>query len=241
VTQRLPLRSKQPGFSLIELMVGVAVGLIVVVGAVALATNALGNDRRMLLETRVNQDLRTAADLIARDLRRAGYWRNATSGVFTTTGSPVAANPYTAITLNSGVLDYTYARDDDDDVQDEERAGFRLTGGALEFRNGAGDWQPVTDPRVITITALNISEVSPARIVDLYTYCSCLTRLTCTAADFTDSTRSPNYVASRPTMTVRQFDIVVAGQAVADASVQRQVRESVRVRNDVFSGICPNV
>jgi type IV pilus assembly protein PilW len=236
-----PVPSTQAGVSLIELLVGVAVGLVVVLGAVLLMTNALGGNRRLLLETRVNQDLRTAADLVARDVRRAGFWRNAASGVFSASGTAVTANPYTEISLNSGVLEYQYARDADNTIQDGERAGFRLTDGVLEFRNGAGDWQPITDPRIVTITALTISEVSPARIVELFSYCSCLTKLTCNAAQFQDSTLSPNYVSSRPRMTVRQFDVVLAGQSTADASVQREVRETVRVRNDRFTGNCPAV
>jgi type IV pilus assembly protein PilW len=236
-----PVPSTQAGVSLIELLVGVAVGLVVVLGAVLLMTNALGGNRRLLLETRVNQDLRTAADLVARDVRRAGFWRNAASGVFSASGTAVTANPYTDISLNSGVLEYQYARDADNTIQDGERAGFRLTDGVLEFRNGAGDWQPITDPRIVTITALTISEVSPARIVELFSYCSCLTKLTCNAAQFQDSTLSPNYVSSRPRMTVRQFDVVLAGQSTADASVQREVRETVRVRNDRFTGNCPAV
>jgi prepilin peptidase dependent protein B len=48
-------------------------------------------------------------------------------------------------------------------------------------------------------------------------------------------------VSSRPRMTVRQFDVVVSGQSATDASVQREVRETVRVRNDMFSGNCPAV
>ena len=58
-------------------MVGVAVGLFVAGGAAKLFVDNLSNNRRMLVETRINQDLRAATDLIARDLRRAGYWRNA--------------------------------------------------------------------------------------------------------------------------------------------------------------------
>ena len=233
--------SKQAGVSLIEMLIGIAVGLVVVLGAIVLMTNALGGNRRLLLETRVNQDLRTAADLIARDLRRAGYWRNAGSGVFTASGTAVTANPYTAITLNSNVIEYQYARDADNSVQDAERAGFRLTSGVLEFRNGAGDWQAVTDPRVVTITTLTINELATPRVVELFSYCSCLTKLTCNAAQFQNSNLSPNYVSTRPRMTVRQFDVVVSGQSATDASVQREVRETVRVRNDMFSGNCPAV
>ena len=67
-------RQRQTGLSLVELMVGVAVGLFVVAGATLVVSNQLGDNRRLMLETQIQQDLRAAADLIARDLRRSGYW-----------------------------------------------------------------------------------------------------------------------------------------------------------------------
>ena len=39
------------------------------------------NSARSLSEARLMQDLRTTAELVARDLRRAGHWSAAASGV----------------------------------------------------------------------------------------------------------------------------------------------------------------
>ena len=242
--RRRPVPSlHQRGMSVVELMIGVAVGLIVVAGAVKLMGDTLGSNRRVLLETRVNQDLRVAADLMARDIRRAGYWQNAPSGVFTTTGTTVSPNPYAAINLTSNVVEYQYARDTDNAVQDAERAGFRWQGDALEFRNGEGSWQLVTDPGVVRITALSITPSE--REVELYTYCSCLIKLTCSNAQFQVGGQyyapTDPSIPRRPTLTIRQFAIVLAGEAANDPSVQREIRETVRVRNDRLDGRCPAV
>jgi type IV pilus assembly protein PilW len=242
-------RLRERGMSIVELLVGVAVGLIVVTGAIKLMVDTLGSNRRMLLETRVNQDLRAAADLIVRDVRRAGYWQNATSGVFSTTGSgTVTVNPYINVALASNVIEYQFARDADNTVQPAEQAGFRLTGGVLEFKNGAGSWQAMTDPKVVTITALTISPLGTPRVAELYTYCACMTKLTCGAADFQsggtyyDPTDPTNPATPRrPTLTIRQFDVVLRGQSATDATVQREIRETVRVRNDRLDGSCPAV
>ncbi len=247
--QRSMSGQRERGMSIVELLVGVAVGLIVVTGAIKLMVDTLGSNRRMLLETRVNQDLRAAADLIARDIRRAGYWQNATSGVFSTTGSgTVTVNPYINIALSSNVIEYQFARDADNTVQPVEQAGFRLTGGVLEFKNGAGSWQPMTDPTVVTITGLTINPLATPRVTELYTYCACLTKLTCDAAQFQpggtyyDPTDPTNPATPRrPTLTIRQFDIVLAGRSATDPSVQREISESVRVRNDRLDGSCPPV
>lgn len=238
-------KDSQRGMSIIEMLVGVAVGLIVLTGAIKLMSDTLGSNRRLLLETRVNQDLRAAADLIVRDLRRAGYWNNAVSGMFSTTGATAPApNPYREIKLESNELKYSFARDGNDTVDTTEWAGYRLNEGVLEFlasRDSADDseqWQPLTDPKVLRVTTLTINPLATPRVVELYTYCACLTRLTCVAADFEGS--GP-YVSTRPRMTIRQFDIVVAGEAVHDPAVRREIRQSVRVRNDRLDGNCPTV
>jgi len=241
---------RQLGLTIIELLIGVAVGLMVVAGAVKLMADTLGGNRRLLLEARVNQDLRVAADLIVRDLRRAGYWQNATSGVFSTNVStseppPKTPNPYVEINLDpekspieapqcSTLIEYQYERSDDD-------AGFCLSGGVLMFKN-EGEWKPITDPHVVTITNLSIA-LAGQRQVELYTFCSCLTKLTCTAPQFqpggTFYDPTDPAIPRRPTLTVRQYDIVLAGQSTTDPSVAREIRESVRIRNDVLTGDCP--
>ena len=70
-----PLMRRQRGLSIVELLIASALRLFLVGGAITLFIGNLTNSRQMLLDARINQDLRAAADLIARDLRRAGYWR----------------------------------------------------------------------------------------------------------------------------------------------------------------------
>ena len=118
-------RTSQRGLSMVELMVGVVVGLFVVAGAVKLFTDYLGSNRNLLLQTRINQDLRAAADLIARDLRRGGYWRNATAGVSLDPLVPPLQNPYRTVAYNGGTgeLTYSYAKDNVDAL-DAATEGF---------------------------------------------------------------------------------------------------------------------
>jgi type IV pilus assembly protein PilW len=237
--------SRQRGVSIVELLVGVVVGLIVVTGAIKMVGDTLASNRRLLLETRVNQDLRAAADLIVRDIRRAGYWNNAVSGVFSTTGTVATTpNPHRNISLASNVIKYTFARNADNTVDANEWAGYRLQSGVLEFlvarddANNVDTWQAITDPKVVTITTLTIDPLATPRVVELFTYCACLTKLTCAAADFQTGGA---YAGTRPLLTIQQFDIVLAGEAANDPTVRREIRETVRVRNDRMEGTCPNV
>ena len=108
-------RSGQRGLSIVELLVGIAVGLFVVGGAIKLMVDNLTNNRRMLVETRVNQDLRAAADLIVRDLRRAGYWQDAQAGISTDPTIAAVVNPHRVVDSSvANELTYSYAKNGND-------------------------------------------------------------------------------------------------------------------------------
>jgi prepilin peptidase dependent protein B len=221
------------GLSIVEFMVGVAVGLLIVGGAVKLGTDYMVSNKRMMVETRVNQDLRAAADIIARDLRRAGYWENASGGI-------AASNPYAVASApSSSQVTYAYARDADNVVGSNELTGFRLqnVGGVnvLQVQDG-GNWQAVTDPGTLNVTAFTVTPQSPALVNDMSRFCPCLVKLTCTMADMTDTTKNP---AGPRTLSILSFQIALTGQSVNDPAITRTINEAVRVRNPVLSGGCP--
>ena len=81
----------QRGLSLIELMIGITVALFIAAAGGSLLVGQLREHRALALEARLTQDLRTAADLITRDLRRAGYWGNADADEAMKTAQAIAA------------------------------------------------------------------------------------------------------------------------------------------------------
>jgi type IV pilus assembly protein PilW len=223
-------RRRAAGLSLVELLVGITVGLIVVAGASYVAVNQIGDNRRLLLETQVQQDLRAAADLIARDVRRAGYWSTAEQGLWQGDTPAPAANAYVAVAPAAasapvGQVDFTYSRDpagaEDNAVDDDaERFGFKLEGGAIKILLG-GAWQMLTDTNVLEVTAFAVS--ARPQTVQQACYREC----------------AGGGTACWPTQTVRTLTIAIAGRAVADPDVVRNVRETVRLRNDATAGACP--
>jgi prepilin-type N-terminal cleavage/methylation domain-containing protein len=64
-------RAHTQGFSLVELMVALVVGLIVVGAVLALVVSIIKSNRQTLQSTRLNQELRATIALIANDVRRA--------------------------------------------------------------------------------------------------------------------------------------------------------------------------
>lgn len=227
--RRIAARRPVRGLSLVELMVGIAVGLMVVAGASFVAVNQIGDNRRLTLETQVQQDLRAAADMIARDLRRSGYWGNSQQGLWQGSSPAAASNPYTLVELAAGQITFRYSRDvvEDNSVDvDNETFGFKLDGGAIKMRIG-GTWQQLTDPTVLQVTGFTVTPPPPPppqpQSVQQACYKEC----------------PGGSSACPPKLEIRRYDIEITGHAVSDSSVERSVRESVRLRNDLPSGACP--
>ena len=220
---------RQRGLSIVELLVGVAVGLIIVAAATMMVATQLADNRRLLVETQVQQDLRATADLITRDLRRAGFWWN--SQRVTALGSGPAgplANPYTDVlpAVDGDVaqqVTYRYAHPnqvDDDAVADDERLGFRLRSGVIETQLGAGNWQALTDAGALKITTFDV------------TFNTQDVPLACHRACSAGGTPCP------PVQSVRSYTVEIDGEAASDARVTRSVRSHVRLRNDIIVGEC---
>jgi type II secretory pathway pseudopilin PulG len=207
-------RRMQRGLSIVELMVGLALGLFVVAGATVVTSTQLGDNRRLLLETQLQQDLRSSADIIARELRRAGYWSTAEESVWTPTANASPNLFSTVATPSTTQVDFKYRRG----PGQEGPYGFKLdTGtGTLRTMLAAAGWQDLTDTRTMRITNLSITpEVSPEQVLPCPRLC----------ADGTDS--------CWPRVSNRRFLVDITGQSVSDASFQRQLRTYVRVRNDL--------
>lgn len=225
---RTPAVRAQRGLSLIELMIGLAIGLfITAIGGTLLASH-LRENRSLLLEARLMQDLRTAADVITRDLRRAGYWAGATSGVWLAGTTGIIPNPYAAVAPNSAAADavhFRYSRDATENnlIDSHEEFGFRLRNGTIEMLLGGSGWQALTDAGTLTVSTFSVTP-SIERIS---------LQGACSKACASGSSTCP------PQQEVRSLALLISGRSATDAAVTRSVRSQVRLRNDSFTGACP--
>lgn len=228
-----PTRRRQRGLSLVELMVGVTVGLFVVAAAGMLTANQLTGNRQLLLDTQIQQDLRAATDIVTRELRRASYsigsetwpWGNGP------TSTPLSFQEVNLPTAEQ--IDFNYDRGSGEtDASLEYNFGFRWdsTAKVLQTRMSTASWQDLTDRRTLRITAFSVTDVSPPA-----------TRMTCPKlcrADGTDSVADPAdpgvSLETRcwPTHTMRVYEISIAGEAASDANIKRTLTSRVRMRND---------
>jgi type II secretory pathway component PulJ len=298
---------RQTGFSLVELLVSLATGLFLIAGVLGIFTSTLHSQSETLKMTRLNQELRRVADLVSRDVKRAGYWSlasdayrpageltpDATSGNITLTStedafapfagnivgreihssvdggkatvtayvSPtevqavvsrnfsstnpitpgwwIITNPFfetanTVKTSSTGdCVQYTYDRNGDSTVDNNERFGFRLSGGAVYMHtggtinctSGSGSWEEITDGSSITIEELEFDDSDTV----------CLNMSDSPVSDCDPS--SPGYAAPGTGDVLtwsRVLNITIAGRLKDDAAIARTVEQTVRLRNNVL-------
>lgn len=67
---------KSKGFSLVELMIAMAIGLVVIASVLAFTLSSLTANTEYVQVTRLTQELRNTLDLATNDVERAGYNQN---------------------------------------------------------------------------------------------------------------------------------------------------------------------
>lgn len=242
-TRRAVRAAMQRGLSMVELMVGVAVGLLVVAAAAMMAATQLSDNRRMLLEVQVQQDLRAAMDTMSREVRRAGarttspdfvWWTPDLKGFMTVYGLERA----TPTAGTSAQIGYIYERA----IFDPGFSGFKLTAGALQMLSpSVSQWSDLTDVRALTanqfvVTAEHQGDPDP-------TLPAAPQRIPCPKLCPTT-----NDTSCWPFLRVRRFEIDVDAQAVSDAAVKRHMRTIVHPRNNElvvspglpYMAVCPS-
>jgi prepilin peptidase dependent protein B len=221
------MRRHAAGLSMVELLVGTAIGLIVAASAAAVVAANVRENRQLQLEARLMQELRSTAGLVARDLRRAGYWVAAASGVRGDGASAPVMNPHAVMSPEGAASDavrLSFSRDSGDDLalDDEERFGFRLRNGVVEVQLGAGNWQALSDAGTLLVTTFTVSPFVEA--IDLQAFCE----RECDVGN----------TACPPRQQVRSFALSIDARSVVDPAVTRSLRSRVRVRNDAVVGSC---
>lgn len=243
---RTLLATSERGISLIELLIASALGLILLLAAATLLMIQLDEHRRLQTETRLVQELRTVADLIARDLRRAGYWGRAAEAVrtvgtisVTPTSSAPVINPYAGLSIPAPArIGYSYSRDavENQRADSNERFGLRQNPGnrSADLRLGgsgldpldADTWQALTDPATVRITLIRFSPLT--QDIPLLQHCS---MPSCPAS------ASPSECP--PRRIQRSVLIEIEGESVQRPGLRRRAIALSTLRNDETIGACP--
>ncbi len=176
--------SNAKGFTLIELMVSMAIGLIVIGGATTVYVATVASSSTTLKMSKLNNELNTLMSVMVNDLRRAGFWADAAGNspldnpfqVLDNTAleviDSIASDTQLAANTSTGgeCLLYTYDANKDTSVDNGDIVGFRLNNGVVQMRE-KGDiaantrhdscadaddtWVDVTDGETVTVTTLD--------------------------------------------------------------------------------------
>ncbi len=216
----MSFRIKQQGYTLIELMIAMAIGLILVAAVITLYVSMSGSNIDYLKSVRLNHELRSSMALIVRDIRRAGHNQDAA----TESIAASSINPFSnsaASTVQATVLtvagtstvnqSITFSYDNDDDAN-IDTYGYRLN-----VVSGVGTIQYCADDTTTTGAACSSWQaLTDSDLIDI------------DSLEFTQGTTS----VAGGVFTIRQVMITMTGKLISDTDFTRTISEVVKIRND---------
>lgn len=67
-------RKRQCGVTIVELLIGMAIGLVVIGGAISVYASSVQSSSDVLKSSKLNQEISALLHVISNDVRRAGFW-----------------------------------------------------------------------------------------------------------------------------------------------------------------------
>jgi prepilin peptidase dependent protein B len=228
---------KQAGLSLIELMIALAIGLILLGAIISVYIVTINGSTNALRVSRLNHDMSSIINLMANDIKRAGYSCEAFAGF------DLKTNSFTGIEITNDGSGITYAYDagtgvgDCGVLNDAEFFGFRLNNDAIEVRNGVEDgeeiWLPFTDSEEVSVTSLSFSldPIDEGDDLSLNARTRCLNSTQKTSTDNDpdicgDSANIGDILADKRVVNIR-----MTGSSKNDPAINQTFVVSVEVRN----------
>jgi prepilin peptidase dependent protein B len=240
---------KQSGYTLIEIMIALLIGLIIVAATIAIYISTVRGSTDTIRSARLNHDLESAMSLMMNDIRRAGYWGGAIAGADSKT------NPFTIGAANiqspaAGCILYTYDADGDGVVDDpNEYYGFKLEGTNIRMRKSGAttaaagcsnsdpnEWETMnidsgnsrSEKIEIDTLTFNFNDASaPSKCKNVATVTSVNNSCAAAVAAATITLNSGDTVVE-----TRQVTIALSGHITDEASVSKTLTSTVKVRND---------
>ena len=233
-------KSKQSGFTLVELMVSSVIGLMVMAGTITFFVNTVQGNSIGLKQVHLNQELRALMDVMVRDIRRAGYSRNA-DGVST---NIYATNQHALNISNGNCITYSYDdyqtnNSNPNVVQNSDTAGFKLSNNIIKIRKKSSlctsnvNWDSISDGETIKITKLEFKNTNICANIS-----SPLTPVNdqrgCQNNGGPGLLLPPEQNDTLASMNV--ITITLSGELISDPSVSTtDITETIAVRNSINS------
>ncbi len=204
---------------MVELMVGLAIGMTVLAGAISVVSGTVRSSSSSLTLTRLNQDMNAIIRFMSGELRKAGAWNSAATG---------NTNPFYLNEVSSNCVTFSYDSDNDGgSVQSDEKFAFRYNtaGKTVQYNTGAnkdtcsgGSWVDINDPNVVAVTSVTFT-VTPS----------------CTNLNKDDNCSNVTNETGDIQVYVNYVNIQMTGQLASDSTVSRSIETSVKVRGELLT------
>lgn len=233
----------QKGFTLVELIISVALGIAAVSAIMFFYISNLNSSYITLKSSKLNQEIATLMTLMVQDIRRAGYGSltsnaDASNNLFSnadtrlaiyTTGTDTEIGESDEDDGTASCIVFAYDKDIDLMPDNDDFFGFRLNGSEVEFRvNGTDNkgceddnngWESITDSSEIIVDVLSFSLDG--------SLCTGVTDDGVTFDCYATSAGSGDR-----TVETRLVTINITAYLADDSDVRISRTEKVRVRND---------
>lgn len=253
------LPDKQSGFSLVELMVGITVGLIILSGAIAVFAKLSFAGLENVRATRLNEQMRGSLNLITRELQRSGYANAWVAGSANVLGlNTELMGLFGTVTLGGSCADgdgdgadecdcVLYSYDLNDSAKQgvgggtlgaggvsaalQDNANFELFG--FRLNGGALEMRTAGDSGSYTCAGGTWRDISDDNVL--------ITALTFEAApndSFDSEVYNGNGDAVQDSGEIwllrRKFNVVLSGELATDSAVTVELRDEVKIKNDHY-------
>lgn len=219
--------TKQNGVTLIELLIAMVISVVASSAMVMLMANTLGSGTRTIAMTHLTQDMRTAMQIISRDLRRANYIspldaRTCYANVDCLVDLGYQNNVgLIAISDDSDCLSYWLDRDLSSSFESTDIGAFRLTVtggiGSIQMLTSytsmgsnncpTGTWAEITDPEIIDVQSFEVDDAN--------TYVESIS-------------------SSGSTQTVQKIRLLISAELInsGNYTISREIGDEIRIRNN---------
>jgi len=263
--RRSPLESRlEQGVSLVELLIGLAVGSLIVAGGPSVFFQISFFCFLNVRMVRLNEQMRSTLDLIRRDLQRAGYvdaWPAGATEVSDLNSAAMGVFGSIVINGDGNCITYSYDYDNTGPLFAGVQNANELFGFRLDTANGViqrtttdtdctADWTAITDSEVV-IETLSFELVQPsseviddidgagAAIGNEDGFCDPGEALIPDAcipnpAEVGDGDGDGACESGETCLARRKINVVLEASLAADPAFTIRLREEIKVKNDRF-------
>jgi prepilin-type N-terminal cleavage/methylation domain-containing protein len=257
---------KSKGFSIVELMIAMLIGLILIAGVMTIYVSTIKDSRNLLSSASLSQELTAVMSILSNDLRRSGAYSGVTHSLL------LKDNPFYAVQEISPETDpksyrlpfainisaqqdcVSFAFDADNDslssVQENDVFAFRLKDKSIKSlqyanlsnfvidacANNAGSWMTITDRGLISISELHISTQS-SQCINMTTQNKWQVNSDSHLFPCLSSNSVEHYQSGDRLVEMRMVTIRLKGYLTADKQVTKELTQTIAIRNNLMVSI----